>query len=452
MFALVVICALLYYYTYSSTPTPKDANFVRFQRIYLTVYMLAMLGDWLQGPHVYALYQSYNMTKHQIELLFICGFGSSMLFGTVIGSFADKYGRRFNCLLYGVTYGLACLTKHFNNFGVLMGGRVLAGIATSILYSAFESWLIYEHKARGFEEKSLGNLFANAYLGNSVVAISAGVVAQYAANSFGYVAPFDTSLLVLICMIVLISMYWTENFGDSSVELKQSFFNAYQAIVSDKRIMMLGLVQGLFEGCMYVFVLEWTPALTIQSDVALDNAKEPPIPHGFIFAAFMVAMMIGSNLFKVLSNTQEVEKFMRIVLAVATCMFAVPVLFPQNQVVIYWSFIVFEVCVGIFWPAMGTMRGKYVPESTRSTIMNFFRIPLNFIVVVLLLQDLQLKFIFQTCVVLLTAATAAQFVLESQPAKSSSSSELDAVKEKSQSNFSDDQLQNAKLLSETSEV
>ena len=25
----------------------------------------------------------------------------------------------------------------------------------------------------------------------------------------------------------------------------------------------------------------------------------------------------------------------------------------------------FEVCVGIFWPSMGTMRGKYVPEEGR---------------------------------------------------------------------------------------
>jgi hypothetical protein len=48
------------------------------------------VGDWLQGPHVYALYESYSMTKHDIELLFIAGFGSSMLFGTIIGSVADK--------------------------------------------------------------------------------------------------------------------------------------------------------------------------------------------------------------------------------------------------------------------------------------------------------------------------------------------------------------------------
>jgi hypothetical protein len=53
-------------------------------------FCFSKVGDWLQGPHVYALYESYSMTKHDIELLFIAGFGSSMLFGTIIGSFADK--------------------------------------------------------------------------------------------------------------------------------------------------------------------------------------------------------------------------------------------------------------------------------------------------------------------------------------------------------------------------
>jgi hypothetical protein len=58
---------------------------------YLTVHTaLSLAGDWLQGPHVYALYESYGMSKHRIELLFIAGFGSSLVFGTFIGSIADK--------------------------------------------------------------------------------------------------------------------------------------------------------------------------------------------------------------------------------------------------------------------------------------------------------------------------------------------------------------------------
>lgn len=411
LFLLVVGCSLLHYYTRSTAKPVKDnANFNKFQTLYLTVYLMAMLGDWLQGPHVYALYESYNMSKHEIEILFITGFGSSLIFGTFIGSFADKYGRRFNCILYGVLYSVGCVTKHFNNFHILMFGRLLAGISTSILYSAFESWLIYEHKQRGFDEESLGNLFANAYFGNSVVAILAGVVAQFVANKFGYVAPFDTSLLVLICMTIFIIMNWSENFGDAHAELSQSFKTAYEAIKTDSKVLLLGLVQSLFEGSMYVFVLEWTPALTVDNSDKND-ASNPPIPHGFIFAGYMVAVMIGSNLFKLMVKYQSCEEFMRIVLGISACSLAVPVLFPGNQMFIFWAFITFEVCVGIFWPAMGTLRGKLVPEAARSTIMNFFRIPLNAIVVLILLQDFELTLIFKFCVGFLLLSTLCMFHL-----------------------------------------
>jgi hypothetical protein len=45
----------------------------------------------------------------------------------------------------------------------------------------------------------------------------------------------------------------------------------------------LGIVQALFEASMYVFVLEWTPALTEALNKGVidkvDNTN-PPIPHG----------------------------------------------------------------------------------------------------------------------------------------------------------------------------
>jgi hypothetical protein len=47
-------------------------------------------GDWLQGPYVYYLYSQYGFDKGDIGRLFIAGFGSSMLFGTIVGSLADK--------------------------------------------------------------------------------------------------------------------------------------------------------------------------------------------------------------------------------------------------------------------------------------------------------------------------------------------------------------------------
>lgn len=47
-------------------------------------------GDWLQGPYVYALYEYYGFDVKDIGRLFIAGFGSSMVVGTVVGALADK--------------------------------------------------------------------------------------------------------------------------------------------------------------------------------------------------------------------------------------------------------------------------------------------------------------------------------------------------------------------------
>ena len=52
--------------------------------------MVYAAGDWLQGPYVYALYQHYGFDRGAIGSLFIAGFGSSMVFGTLVGSLADK--------------------------------------------------------------------------------------------------------------------------------------------------------------------------------------------------------------------------------------------------------------------------------------------------------------------------------------------------------------------------
>ena len=44
-----------------------------------------------------------------------------------------------------------------------------------------------------------------------------------------------------------------------------------------------------------------------------------------------------------------------------------------NGIVQLLAFCLFEVCVGMFWPSMMSMRAQYVPEEMRSTIINLFR-------------------------------------------------------------------------------
>lgn len=128
----------------SSSTSAASVEFRRFQATFLIVYYICMTADWLQGPYVYALYASYGFSKHDIAVLFVGGFGASMIFGTFVGAAADKMGRRRLCLLYCILYIMSCATKHAQDYWILMVGRVLGGVATSLLFSSFESWMVCE--------------------------------------------------------------------------------------------------------------------------------------------------------------------------------------------------------------------------------------------------------------------------------------------------------------------
>ena len=390
-----------------------------------------------QGPYVYALYNYYGFSKGAIGQLFIMGFGSSMLFGTVVGGFADKYGRKANCILFAVLYSIGCITKHFNNYWILMFGRLMGGISTSILYSAFETWMIHEHKAAAFPDDWLSSTFSAMTFGSGAVAIVAGLFASFLAASISLVAPFDASMLLLILGGFIITTRWRENYGTNDAGARtssgwDSFGKAWKLLVSSERVLLLGVIQSCFESAMYIFVFMWTPALesalraaalsdpTTAIALAAGGAAPapPPLPHGVVFAGFMVCLMIGSKVFEQLVQHRSVEHIARWVFVVASASLAIPILVSSHNLVLV-GFCIFEVCCGIYFPSAGTMRSKYIPEEMRSTVMNVFRIGLNLIVVLVLMNidSMATDTVFLIATLLLTAATLAQhrlFVLSEQ--------------------------------------
>ncbi|KAJ3026533.1 UNVERIFIED_CONTAM: hypothetical protein HDU68_005487 [Siphonaria sp. JEL0065] len=390
----------------SSSVTPE---FTAFSRQYLGVYLAAMFADWLQGPYVYRLYETYGYTVDQIAILFVAGFGSSMIAGTIVGSLADSCGRRNSCLLFCVMYFFSCVTKHFSQFEILMLGRVLGGIATSILYAAFEAWLVSESHSRQFHETQLGYIFAAATTGNGIVAIASGVVASAANDMWGVVAPFDVSAVVLVGTAVAILLLWNENYGDKSATSllgNFKFGEAYSRMMADQKILALGISQSLYESAMYIFVFLWTPTLERW------NQSDETIPHGWIFACFMVCCMVGSEFFSLLisSYSWNVEDFSYHIFAIASVAFMVPVL-SENYYVCLVSFLVFETCCGLYWPVMGTLRGKIIPDDVRCTTMTLFRLPLNLIVVAVLtnLKNLDDAIVWMMCSAMLLVAAFIQF-------------------------------------------
>lgn len=50
---------------------------------------------------------------------------------------------------------------------------------------------------------------------------------------------------------------------------------------------------------------------------------------------------------------------------------------PKQTLPVYLAFLLFELTVGMFYPAYGSIKSQHIPEEVRSGVMNIFRIPLN---------------------------------------------------------------------------
>lgn len=124
-------------------------------------------------------------------------------------------GRRKLCLAFCVAYALACVCITIPSLPTLLFGRVLGGIATSILFSAFESWVISSANAAALPASDLSTIMGRATLVNGFVATAAGVASNQlvAATGGNYVSPFVASGLLLAVAWVVIRGTWSENYG-----------------------------------------------------------------------------------------------------------------------------------------------------------------------------------------------------------------------------------------------
>lgn len=348
----------------------------------------------------------------------------------------------------------------FKDFNILMLGRLLGGVATSLLFSVFEAWLIRAHSDRKLGKNYLGQSFSMAAYGNSIIAILAGLMANKAANSTamtpvsgeyvyvgGFLNPFDIALVALAICGLFCSSLWEENFGDdgsknSGDEVEKdsddgrgapSWYsglrNAFVAAMRSRDILLCGIISSFFEGSMYIFVFMWTPALK-----GLASEGDGELPFGLIFSTFMVSCMAGSSLFSILIGSFKGEALCVGLLAVGSGAMAM-VAMANSDTVSFIAMNLFEMCVGMYWPIMGTMKGGIVPEDKRAAIYNLYRIPLNFIVLFSLLTDLTPTQSFTLTCTMLAVATGLQVILMSRRLNMSTMKDL---KERTQQENAED--------------
>ncbi|KAG9415361.1 hypothetical protein AC1031_008803 [Aphanomyces cochlioides] len=357
------------------------------------------------------------------------GFMSSALSSGFVGHFVDAFGRKNACLVFCLLEILINLIEHVPSFTVLAVGRILGGISTSLLFSAFESWMVTEHRRRKFHESLLPSTFALASEGNGLVAILAGLVAQVAADAFGDIAPFQLAVVATIVAAIWILQWPSDEPPSHSAAPSSSSSSSPTSyrIEWSWRIVHVGLAYSLFEGAMYIFgnklgdamaqttlVFLWVPALQSYSQ---------EVPVGLVFSSFMLCIAIGGKLFPL--APQSMSSY---ILALSCALASLCMLPPAMEFGFTWifaSFLLFEVCVGVYFPVSATLRADSFPEATMGTILTLFRLPTNFLVLVGTQMDswaVPPSLIFGVCVVI--HATASLFASLTQSNKEGQDDQL----------------------------
>merc|ERR1719387_3001648 len=246
------------------------------------------------------------------------------------------------------------------------------------------------------------------FFGMYVAAIVAGIVAQFVVDIFpmkelwkgsgifwgGYTGPFDLSILCLaVCAVPMLTL-WNENYGSTANNSQEtsailSLKAGVASFFTNWRIAVMCIVVSAFEGSMFAFVFNWTPAL---------DSKTLPPPHGLIFAEFMMACMIGASASSLIGGNMKP--------ALGLVAMAAGFGSTMSLQMCFFCFLLFEFCVGVYFPTIGTLKSEIVPESIRATIYNLYRVPLNAVVCMLLLNNFSMGQVFSLCTVLLLVASS----------------------------------------------
>ncbi|KAJ3513299.1 hypothetical protein NLJ89_g3030 [Agrocybe chaxingu] len=421
---------------------------------YLVVYAIVMGADWLQGPYLFSLYrEQYRFEERVVALLFVTGFVSAGVFAPLVGVLADQHGRRQLCLVFCITYTTTCALMTIHSLPVLLFGRLLGGASTSILFSAFESWLISASNSASLPVSDLSTIMGRATLVNGFVAATAGVVSNQLVEVTGgnFVSPFMASGMLLMVGWVVIRATWAENYGTVRASTtKRDLFQvkrlglAWKIVRKDVRLVVLGWTQTCFEGSMYLFVFLWVPLLQESSEIPGN------LPLGLIFSSFMVSMMLGSLFYTLIisgasdrteegsskqsqgkdrhsptpppSETSKIKpsaspqkhpSSLRLhaklssIICLASALALSSSILSHSSHFRFLSFCLFEACVGMYYPVQGTLRGMLIANEHRATLSSLFRVPLNVFVVVSLLTGVSAArhTVLSVCAILLLCSS-----------------------------------------------
>lgn len=148
---------------------------------------------------MYSFYSSTcHLSLHEVGLLFFVEYAANGLFGCILGSVADVLGRRNVCFLYSLLCIVSCFLTRCSSslFSLLLLGRLVGGIALSILETIFEVYMIDLFNENHFPDQWLHDTLSTCVFSNGLLACFSGFFASFLAKCLSDAACFDAACLL----------------------------------------------------------------------------------------------------------------------------------------------------------------------------------------------------------------------------------------------------------------
>lgn len=373
--------------------TPEQSS-LRFKFLFASILIKA--ATWVKAPYLFALYNRlHGFTTGEIAFLYLIDNLSSLLLGPIIGSLNDNFGRKKFCAAYGFFVSSHIMLRLTGSKSLAIFAQIITGICSVILETSFESWLNFESNLyftnddEGKRQKNsfLREIFAKQINIDCFSSIALTGVATFLYISFGIFFPFYLCIFFSILAATYILFSWKENdlnlvkYTEDAGKEEQGVFGkikyAYDIMIKDKALVSVGLIESCFKISLALFSFMWTPLL--------ETTVQTQIHPGAIFVTFMLARLIGALIFEASKKILKTNTYVLSIFCTFTGAISFIVEYYYNSFSVRLMMLIyFDGLSGIFAPLMSSLKSQMIPEKERTTIMTFFRMPINICCMIIL--------------------------------------------------------------------
>lgn len=352
-------------------------------RYFLFLYSLAsaMEGVWSVFGDFEFVYS--GMSKEQILFSLCLGFGSSLLFASLLPFLFDSIGGHHKaCLMFCILHFFVGTWKRMvpQSHPCVWLPTLSSSLATSIFSFAFEAWLVLENENQGLRQQALTHTFWLMTFFESASLIGSQVLANWLLASnvdTGIASSSTATIFIAIIGIFCVTKGWKQSPHSAPVKNRRQM--SYTHIFSDKRILLLGFAHACLQFSIAIFWILWAPTLV---------ADGREVHLGLIYPCLMGARMLGSTVFPWLlsgPSSLRIEDCLVYAFTVLGLALSIVAYDYQEIGVLVSLFCLFHAGVGLIIPSLARLRTIHVPNELRGGMISLSLAPANAAILFLLI-------------------------------------------------------------------